>query len=207
MDHAGLSPALIGIGYIIGPRYAFVNAAGGLLAWWVLIPLLLFFDPDLPASPRFRNRQRFRCPRLYALVQRRPADRGRHDVGRRSKYVVFHAQFSDAIGAGRLHGSKQCGECQRRADRTGYAHEMGLLAMVALVVATALVYVHFTGNVLAAVVAAVAMTLTGFLLCAVGGYLVGLVGSSNQPLSGLTLSSLILSALLLTAFGVRGTAV
>ena len=43
-----LSPALIGIGYIIGPRYAFVNVAGGLLAWWVLIPLLLFFDPDLP---------------------------------------------------------------------------------------------------------------------------------------------------------------
>ena len=48
------------------------------------------------------------------------------------------------------------------------------------------------------------MTATGFLLCAVGGYLAGLVGASNQPLSGLTLSSLILSALLLTAFGVRG---
>ncbi|MEJ7605286.1 MAG: OPT/YSL family transporter [Bryobacteraceae bacterium] len=42
-----LSPALIGIGYIIGPRYAFINVAGGILAWWVLIPLLLFFDPDL----------------------------------------------------------------------------------------------------------------------------------------------------------------
>ena len=44
-----LSPALIGIGYIIGPRYAFINVAGGVIAWWVLIPLLLFFDPDLPA--------------------------------------------------------------------------------------------------------------------------------------------------------------
>ena len=43
-----LSPALIGIGYIIGPRYALVNVAGGILAWWILIPLLLFFDPDLP---------------------------------------------------------------------------------------------------------------------------------------------------------------
>jgi putative OPT family oligopeptide transporter len=81
-----------------------------------------------------------------------------------------------------------------------------LPAMAILAVATALVYVHFTGDVLAAVVAAVAMTLAGFFLCAVGGYLVGLVGSSNQPLSGLTLSSLILSALLLTSFGVRGAA-
>src|SRR5207248_3840768 len=43
-----LSPALIGIGYIIGPELASINVAGGLIAWWILIPLLLFFDPDLP---------------------------------------------------------------------------------------------------------------------------------------------------------------
>jgi putative OPT family oligopeptide transporter len=79
-----------------------------------------------------------------------------------------------------------------------------LLAMAGRLVATALTYAHFTGNVVAALVAAVAMTFTGFLLCAVGGYLCGLVGSSNQPLSGLTLSALILSALLLTSFGVQG---
>ena len=42
------SPALIGIGYIIGPEYSAVNASGGVLAWFILIPLLLFFDPDLP---------------------------------------------------------------------------------------------------------------------------------------------------------------
>ena len=43
-----LSPALMGIGYIIGPELAAINASGGFIAWWVLIPLLLFFDPDLP---------------------------------------------------------------------------------------------------------------------------------------------------------------
>src|SRR5205823_10184685 len=41
----GLSPALIGIGYIIGPRLASVTLAGGILAWWILIPLIQFFDP------------------------------------------------------------------------------------------------------------------------------------------------------------------
>ena len=56
------------------------------------------------------------------------------------------------------------------------------------------------------VVCALAMTVTGFFLCAVGGYLVGLVGASNQPLSGLTLSSLIIAALLLVAIGYRGPA-
>ncbi|NWF84372.1 MAG: OPT/YSL family transporter, partial [Bryobacteraceae bacterium] len=44
-----LSPALAGIGFIIGPRYACITVSGGILAWWVLIPLLLFFDPDFAA--------------------------------------------------------------------------------------------------------------------------------------------------------------
>ena len=43
-----LSSALMGIGYLIGPRLASINVSGGLIAWWLLIPLLLFFDPDLP---------------------------------------------------------------------------------------------------------------------------------------------------------------
>ena len=42
------SPALIGIGYIIGPRLSAINFSGGVIAWLVLIPLVLFIDPDLP---------------------------------------------------------------------------------------------------------------------------------------------------------------
>jgi putative OPT family oligopeptide transporter len=52
--------------------------------------------------------------------------------------------------------------------------------------------------------AAVAMTLTGFILSAVAGYLVGVIGSSSSPTSGLALSSLIIAAALLVAIGVRG---
>ena len=55
-------------------------------------------------------------------------------------------------------------------------------------------------------VAALVMTLTGFLLSAVGGYLVGLVGSSNQPVSGLTLAALVIAALVMVALGVKGMA-
>jgi putative OPT family oligopeptide transporter len=65
-------------------------------------------------------------------------------------------------------------------------------------------YWRFTENLTGAVVAALVMLVLGFLLSAVGGYLVGLVGGSNQPVSGLTLSALILAALLMVAFGVTG---
>jgi putative OPT family oligopeptide transporter len=57
---------------------------------------------------------------------------------------------------------------------------------------------------MAAIVTALVMTATGFLLSAVGGYLVGLVGSSNQPVSGLTLSALVISALVMIVIGMRG---
>jgi len=66
------------------------------------------------------------------------------------------------------------------------------------------IYWNFTHNLVGALVAAVVMLVLGFLLSAVGGYLVGLVGGSNQPVSGLTLSALILAALLMVAFGVTG---
>jgi len=73
-----------------------------------------------------------------------------------------------------------------------------------LVVPITMIYYHFTGNLGGALLAAVVMMLTGFLFSAVGGWLVGLVGGSNQPISGLTLSTLIVAALLMVWIGVTG---
>jgi putative OPT family oligopeptide transporter len=67
------------------------------------------------------------------------------------------------------------------------------------------VYFWFSGNVVAAVVAAIVMAITGFFFAAVSGNLVGMIGSSNNPISGLTLSTLLIAALLMVAIGVEGT--
>jgi putative OPT family oligopeptide transporter len=198
-----LSPALIGIGFIIGPRYAFVNVAGGIFAWWILIPLLLFFDPDL--SHRVAAADSGNDVLAYTLWYNvvRPIAVGMMLVAAVNTLFSMRSSLVESLrGAFTMRGSTS----SAAADSTerDIPVKWVFLSMLVLLVATAAVYIHFTGNVLAAIVAAIAMTFTGFLLCAVGGYLVGLVGSSNQPLSGLTLSSLIISALLLTAFGVRG---
>jgi putative OPT family oligopeptide transporter len=68
------------------------------------------------------------------------------------------------------------------------------------------IYWHFSRSLIGAAVAAVVMLVLGFLFSAVGGYLVGLVGGSNQPISGLALSTLIVAALLMVSFGVTGLA-
>ncbi len=80
------------------------------------------------------------------------------------------------------------------------------LGVLVLLVPITAIYYYFTHGWVAAIVSALVMTVTGFLLSAVGGYLVGLVGSSNQPVSGLTLSALVIAALVLLAIGVKGPA-
>jgi putative OPT family oligopeptide transporter len=79
-----------------------------------------------------------------------------------------------------------------------------VLSTLALLVPITAIYYYFTHGFGAAIAAAVIMSITGFLLSAIGGYLVGLVGSSNQPLSGLTLAALIIAALVMLTIGVTG---
>jgi putative OPT family oligopeptide transporter len=71
-------------------------------------------------------------------------------------------------------------------------------------VLTFFIYNHFTHNVFAAIVATVIMVVAGFFFAAVSGYLVGIIGSSNNPISGLTLSTLVVAALLMVALGMTG---
>jgi putative OPT family oligopeptide transporter len=95
------------------------------------------------------------------------------------------------------------GAVQDRTDRDIPLRWL-IFGVAVLVVAVSIIYYVFTGSWTAAVIAAAIMTITAFLLSAVGGYLVGLVGSSNQPLSGLTLSALVISALMMLAIGATG---
>jgi putative OPT family oligopeptide transporter len=194
-----LSPALIGVGYIIGPELACINFAGGLIAWWVLIPTLQLFDPDLAA----RVGEGAEPAAIAGLLWRnvvRPIAIGAMLVS--SANTMW--RMRDSLIAS-LKGAFQ-------ASSTGSTGNGDIptkwvfLSIFGLLIPTAFIYSNFTGSWPLAISAALIMAVTGFLLSAIGGYLVGLVGSSNQPLSGLTLSALLLSALLLVAFGVQGAA-
>lgn len=200
-----LSPALMGIGYIIGPRLASINVAGGILAWWMLIPLLLFFDPDLSArlggganaTPDVEAYTLW-----YNIV--RPIAVGAMLVGAANTLLSMRSSIVQSIrGAIGASAAAKAGQARERTDRD---IPFGWLAVgtVVLLVAIVVIYYMFTGSWTTALVAGLLMSLTGFLLSAVGGYLVGLVGSSNQPLSGLTLSALVLSALMMLAIGAHG---
>jgi putative OPT family oligopeptide transporter len=201
------SPALVGIGYIIGPELAAINFSGGVTAWLVLIPLVIFIDPDLPR--RLGANYGGRAPWdlvsytvWYNVV--RPIAVGAMLVGAVSTLYGMRESILRSV-RGAFHTSpSHIGDSVRSRLDIDIPIKWTILATAGLVVPIAFIYYHFSGSWRAALMAAVVMTGAGFFLAAVGGYLVGLVGSSNQPVSGLTLAALVLAALVMVGIGVKG---
>jgi putative OPT family oligopeptide transporter len=205
-----ISPALMGVGYIIGFELAAINFAGGVLAWLVFIPMAYFLNPGLagqlaaasggvPAPP---GEVVFSI--WYNVV--RPIAVGAMLVGAAKTMWGMRGSIAAAFrGAFKRKDGGAGGAATSRLDQDIDSRGI-LLGIAGLTIPITWLYWRFTGNVAGAAVAAVVMLVLGFLLSAVGGYLVGLVGGSNQPVSGLTLSALILAALLMVAFGVTGLA-
>jgi len=201
------SPALIGIGYIIGPRLAAINFCGGVVAWLVLIPLILFIDPDLPR--RLGGTVGGTAPWdllsytvWYNVV--RPIAVGAMLVG--AMYTLYGMRepiLRSIRGAVQASSAAGTAAARTRLD-IDIPIKWILLSIAGLVIPITIIYYHFAQRWSAAVLAAIVMTLSGFFLAAVGGYLVGLVGSSNQPVSGLTLAALVIAALVMVAIGVKG---
>jgi len=200
-----ISPALIGVGYVIGYRLAAINFSGGLLAWLVFIPLSLFLNPGLGEQLTSDGG----APPVTEVVfsiwynQVRPIAVGAMLVGAIWTLWGMRTSLATAFRAALRKGS--AGAASSRLERDLDLRTI-LLGTVALVLPMTWIYWHFSRSLVGAAVAAVVMLVLGFLFSAVGGYLVGLVGGSNQPISGLALSTLIVAALLMVSFGVTGLA-
>jgi putative OPT family oligopeptide transporter len=202
------SPALLGIGYIIGPRLAAINFSGGVLAWLLLIPLVLFVDPDLPArlganAGGHAGWDVVSTAVWYSVV--RPIAVGAMLVG--TVYTLYDMRESilrSVKGAFETAEAKGAHILNRtRLDRD-IPIKWIIVAIVALIIPITIIYYHFSASWTSAILAALVMTVAGFFLSAVGGYLVGLVGSSNQPVSGLTLCALVIAAMVMVGIGSKG---
>jgi putative OPT family oligopeptide transporter len=204
-----VSPAYIGVGYIIGPELAALNFSGGVLAWGLMVPLLIFLlgpqlQSFLPAGAAGEDWIGMVVPVWRYIV--RPIAVGGMLVG--AAYTLFRMRKSLFGGLKRAFAEFRSGpESQAGIARTErYMSWKTVFSLIGLlfVLMTAL-YMYMSGLVAGAIVAAVVMLIAGFFFATVSGYLVGMIGSSNNPISGLTLSTLIIAALLMVALGVAGT--
>jgi putative OPT family oligopeptide transporter len=195
---------------------AALNFAGGVLAWGLLVPLLTFtVGPYIQAAQP--EGQTLSWPLLagaiyYSIV--RPIAVGGMLVG--ATYTLIRMRKQLAMGMGRaISDLKKSAAAHAATDRTERdLPAKGVFAGIGVVfVAMILLYHYFIGSAGAfsaskvltgALVAAGVMIVVGFFFAAVSGNLVGMIGSSNNPVSGLTLCTLVIAALLMVALGVSG---
>jgi putative OPT family oligopeptide transporter len=205
-----VSPAYLGVGFIIGPRLAALNFSGGVLAWGLLVPLLIYFmGPNLqalfPAQTPVDSGAQMASAVWRFIV--RPIAVGGMLVG--AAYTLFRMRKSLTAGLGKAfselrHGAPSL-ESVGRTER--YMSSKTVFTLISLMFVLMIgLYIYFSGNVVAGVVAAVVMLVIGFFFATVSGSLVGLIGSTNNPISGLTLSTLLIAALLMVALGATGPA-
>jgi putative OPT family oligopeptide transporter len=199
-----VSPAYLGVGYIIGPRLAALNFSGGVVAWGLLVPLLAYLlGPDLAKANPGASWAQIDDAIWRSIVKQIAV--GGMLVG--SCYTLFRMRKSLASGMARavsdLRKASAQAAASNRLDRDLSVRTV-FGGLVAAVVCMVLLYAYFSGTLAGGLVAALVMAVLGFFFAAVSGNLVGLIGSSNNPVSGLTLATLVIAALLMVALGVSG---
>jgi len=203
-----VSPAYLGVGYVIGPELASLQFSGGVIAWGVLVPLLMYFmGPNLRQYiPGVVTDDGWAAQ--AAAVWRyivRPIAVGGMMVG--AAYTLFRMRKNLTSSLGRAFAELRHGTppMEKLARTERYMSSKTVFELIGVTFALMIaLYIYFSGNVMAGVVAAVVMLIVGFIFATVSGNLVGMIGSSNNPISGLTLSTLIIAALLMVALGVSG---
>ena len=200
---AEISPALLGVGYIIGPRIASIMCAGGVLAYLVLIPAIKFFGEGMTGPL---------APGTVPISEMGPDDI-------RGAYVLYIG--AGAVAAGGIislfrslptiwHGLKgglsdlRGGQAaSARVPRTDQDLSMkvvvgGVLVLIALIVLMPQLHLQF--NILGAVL----IVAFGFLFVTVSSRLTGEIGSSSNPISGMTVATLLLTCLIFLIVGWTG---
>ncbi|MCL6097669.1 MAG: oligopeptide transporter, OPT family [Bacteroidetes bacterium] len=199
-----VSPAYMGVGYIIGPKLAALNFSGGVLAWGLLAPMITYF--------KFGNTPIVGMDMQGTIIQVwkdyvRPIAIGGMLVG--AGFTLWKMRKSLMTGIARsISDAKKAASgtevVTARTDKD-IPFKWIMIGILLVGVATFFIYNFFAHDVIAALVATVVMIIAGFFFAAVSGYLVGIIGSSNNPISGLTLSTLVVAALLMVALGMKGT--
>ncbi|MDO5318993.1 MAG: oligopeptide transporter, OPT family [bacterium] len=190
-----VSPALLGVGYVVGPKIATLLFAGAALGWVVLIPFFSFYVPDAATAweqggamavwkgyVRYVGAGAIAMGGFLSLVRSMP---------------LFARTFAQSVKGIRANGTGN-GAFVPPTERDLPMGRVlaGLTSVIVFIWAVPAVPVGFLGAVLIA--------LFGFFFAAVSARMVGLVGSSNNPISGMTIATLVIASLVLKSAGTVG---
>ena len=199
-----ISPEYMGVGYVIGPRIAGVMFAGGVLSWLVLVPLLTilgtYMTVPLPPVPASGLRiDQMSAPQLWSAYIRyigagAVLAAGLITLARTIPTII--SSFRDSV---KDFGGKAAAQ-QTRTERD-MPMAVVLFGSLALAVFLAVApRMPTQGNFLAAIL----IVIFGFFFVTVSSRITGLIGSSSNPISGMTIATLILTCTIFVALGWTG---
>lgn len=193
-----LSPALIAVGYIVGRNISILVVSGGLISWAFAIPIYSaiygYEGSYFKAAENIWNSQ-IRFLGIGAMVVG-----GIWSLIKLAKPLVTGIKTSlDAMKHARE------GKIVAREDRDFPIKYVGY-ALLVLLIPVFLLYYGILESIWIAVLLSIVMMIFGFLFSAVASYMAGIVGSSNNPISGVTIATILFSSLLLLALLGAGSA-
>jgi len=198
---ADVTPEYLGVGYIIGIRVAAIMLAGGVFSWLVLMPAIVFFGKHLsgplyPGTVPISQMEPSVLWRTYV----RPMGAGAVAASGLITLLRTAPTIISALTAGMATFGKNKGEA-KQPSRTDYDMPMSVvLGGSVLLVALMVAFLQFKPvpgaqvGLLANIAAALLVVVFGFLFVTVSARIVGIVGSSASPVSGMTIATLMATA-------------
>ena len=196
-------PALLGVGYIVGPRIASFMFVGSIVGWLVIIPLICLFGPDTYMYPAEAGTT---ISMLYAeggaaaiwSTYVKYIGAGAIATGGiisliKSLPLIF-STFRDSMKS--MKGSKSTSTLRTDRDLPMGAILVGILAMVFIIWFVPAIPVNFLGALL--------IVVFGFFFATVSSRMVGMIGSSNNPVSGMAIATLLIATFAIKATGETG---
>jgi putative OPT family oligopeptide transporter len=193
-----LSPALLGVGYIVGLNVGILVLVGGMISWNVAIPVYAAFfldgNPELAARVVAGSAE----DAAFAIwsAQIRYLGVGAMLIGGVWALISIRESLLSGIRSGLAAARAGAGQVIAHTERD--------LPMNAILIGTLLftlplfaLYQAIVGDIGVSLPMTIIMIVTGFLFCSVSAYMAGLVGSSNNPVSGITICTILFASLVL----------
>lgn len=194
-----LSPALLGVGYIVGANVGAVMLAGGIIAWNIAIPIysVYFLDGNPELAAAVQGVSAADAANIIRAAEIRYMGVGAMLIGGLWTLFSIRKSILSGVRSGLAAARANVGVVVSHTERD-LPMNWVLLGIVAFTLPLAALYYAVVGTLGTALAMTVIMILAGFVFCSVSAYMAGLVGSSNSPVSGITICTILFAALVLT---------
>jgi len=200
--------AVLGLGYIVGLKYAAIICAGSALVWFVIVPILPLLDQSLLAvlNPGFTGSLTDMAPELIFKTFARHIGIGGIAMAGIIGIVRSRSIIKSAVGLASKEFKGKGHEVSAQVKRTQRDISMKIIVIgviLALVATFVFFYFGVVTNLLHAVVGIIVVAVIAFLFTTVAANAIAIVGTN--PVSGMTLMTLILASVVMVAVGLKGT--